>query len=56
MKIVARTPVGGYVPGQTINLEIIADNESDQPATRFWVELMKVNESNEMNAAHFHRK
>lgn len=42
MRIVARTPVGGYTPGQCINLEINVKNESDQPVSEFSVQLIKV--------------
>lgn len=42
MKIVARTPVGGYTPGQTINLELDIINRSDQPVSDFTVQLIKV--------------
>lgn len=42
MKLRARTPVGGYCPGQVINLEIDVINESDQPVSDFTVQLIKV--------------
>lgn len=42
MKLIARTPVGGYTPGQVINLEIDVDNQSDQPVSDFTVQLIKV--------------
>lgn len=42
MKIVARSPVGGYTPGQIINLEVNVDNQSDQPVSDFTVQLIKV--------------
>lgn len=37
----ARIPVSGYTPGQTINLEIDVDNQSDEKP-EFKVELQKV--------------
>lgn len=43
MKLIARTPVGGYTPGQVINLEIDVINQSDQPVSDFTVQLIKVN-------------
>lgn len=41
MHIVARIPVRGYTPGQTINLEIEVINMSDEEAN-FSVQLWKV--------------
>lgn len=41
MHLVARIPVRGYTPGQTINIEIDVDNRSDQESD-FSVKLMKV--------------
>lgn len=41
MNIVTRIPVQGYAPGQTINVEIEVDNESEQRAV-FSVQLWKV--------------
>ncbi|XP_055312571.1 arrestin domain-containing protein 17-like [Sitodiplosis mosellana] len=41
LRIVARTPVGGYTPGQVINLEIDVKNKSDQDVSEFTVELIK---------------
>lgn len=41
MHVVARVPVSGYTPGQTINIEIDVDNRSDQESD-FSVRLMKV--------------
>lgn len=35
-------PVGGYTPGQTINLEIDARNQSDQDVDSFTAQLIKV--------------
>lgn len=43
MIIIARTPVAGYTPGQTINLEIRINNQSDQTLTEISVQLIKVN-------------
>lgn len=37
-----RMPVGGYTPGQTINLEIDARNQSDQDVDSFTAQLLKV--------------
>lgn len=42
MKLRAIAPVGGYTPGQVINLEIDVINESDQPVSDFTVQLIKV--------------
>lgn len=42
LEIVARTPVSGYTPGQTINLEFTASNKSEQPISGFKVQLVKV--------------
>lgn len=42
MYIIARTPVGGYTPGQTIHLEISVTNQSDQLVAEFSVQLIKV--------------
>lgn len=42
LKITARAPVGGYVPGQVINLEFQVNNKSDQNVTEFTVKLIKV--------------
>lgn len=42
MKLSLRTPVGGYTPGQVINLEIDVINQSDQPVSDFTVQLIKV--------------
>lgn len=50
MEIVVRIPVGGYTPGQTINVEIEADNQSGQK-THFSVQLWKVR----MKASHWDR-
>lgn len=38
----ATIPVGGYCPGQTINVVVTADNKSDQDVSMFSVQLMKV--------------
>lgn len=38
----ARTPVGGYIPGQTIKLKFTADNSSDYNITKFTIQLIKV--------------
>lgn len=42
LEIIARTPVGGYVPGQTINLRMSVTNKSGQKITRFIAQLVKV--------------
>lgn len=39
-------PVGGYTPGQNINLELNVNNQSSQPVTEFIVQLLKVSEIN----------
>lgn len=41
MRVVVRTPVCGYTPGQTIKVEIEVDNKSETDA-EFSVQLMKV--------------
>lgn len=40
--MIARTAVGGYVPGQTINFELDVSNKSDQAISKFTVQLIKV--------------
>lgn len=40
--MVARAPVGGYTPGQTINLEIAVNNQSNLEVTEFTAQLIKV--------------
>lgn len=47
MKLIARTPVGGYTPGQVINLEIEVINQSDQPVSDFTVQLIKVKKNDQ---------
>lgn len=42
MGIIARTPVTGYTPGQTINIEMRINNQSDHPLTEVSVKLIKV--------------
>lgn len=42
MEITAQLPVSGFIPGQTINLQIDAKNHSDQPILCFEVRLQKV--------------
>lgn len=42
IQITARTPVGGYVSGQTINIEICIKNESKKPLSAIRVQLIKV--------------
>lgn len=42
LEIVGRLPVGGYAPGQTINLLLSVANKSDQPVSEFTVQLIKV--------------
>lgn len=42
LKIVARTPVGGYAPGQMINLVLNVNNKSDQTVSEFTVQFFKV--------------
>ncbi|XP_055295178.1 uncharacterized protein LOC129564951 [Sitodiplosis mosellana] len=41
MRIIARTPVSGYAPGQTINLAIEVDNKSNKRVPNFKAELIK---------------
>lgn len=38
----AKTPVGGYTPGQTINLEFTVKNECNETLDAFTVELRNV--------------
>lgn len=40
--IAAHTPVGGYISGQTIDLYMNIDNESNQSVSKFTVQLIKV--------------
>lgn len=42
LELVVRMPVGGYTPGQTINLDVEAKNKSDQDVESFTAELLKV--------------
>lgn len=42
IKLIARTPVGGFVPGQLINLEINVTNQSNEDISQITVELVKV--------------
>lgn len=42
MKINAYTPVGGYTPGQTINLHIKVNNETNESILKFSAKLVKV--------------
>lgn len=42
LEMVARTPVGGYAPGQTIELNFTANNQSDRPIETFKLQLIKV--------------
>lgn len=44
LRITVRTPVGGYTPGQIINVQINARNQSDQPVSEFRVQLLKVSD------------
>lgn len=53
LKLIARTPVGGYTPGQTINLEVEVINKSDQPVSDFSVQLIKVNKRQITNLIEF---
>ncbi|KAG4080276.1 hypothetical protein HA402_010768 [Bradysia odoriphaga] len=39
--MVARLPVGGYVPGQTINLKLSVNNQSAETVLRFNVQMIK---------------
>ncbi|XP_031619428.1 arrestin domain-containing protein 3-like isoform X2 [Contarinia nasturtii] len=41
LKVIAQLPVGGYVPGQTINLTFTVENESGNRVEHFKVELIK---------------
>lgn len=42
IQIIARTPVGGYIPRQTILLEINVNNQSNIEISEFTIELIKV--------------
>lgn len=42
LEFTVRTPVSGYVPGQTVPLEIVVSNKSNQRVTAFTVQLIKV--------------
>lgn len=42
LELVVRIPVGGYTPGQTINLDVEAKNKSDQDVEYFSAQLLKV--------------
>lgn len=42
LHIVASIPVGGYVPGQTIDLSLEVDNKSNQRVPYFQMQLVKV--------------
>lgn len=42
IKIITRTKVGGFVPGQMINLDMIVDNQSAVPIKKFTVHLIRV--------------
>ena len=42
LEIVARAPVGGYTPGQFVNLEIEVKNKSNEPVSQFTVEMVQV--------------
>lgn len=42
LELTARIPVGAYAPGETINVQIDANNKSDQPIANFKVQLIKV--------------
>ncbi|XP_055312538.1 arrestin domain-containing protein 17-like [Sitodiplosis mosellana] len=41
LEIVVRVPVGGYTPGQFVNLEIEVKNKSNEPVSEFTVELVQ---------------
>lgn len=43
IKIVARTPISGYTPQQTINFEFYVNNQSNVKVNQFIVELIQVN-------------
>lgn len=42
VKILARTPVTGYTPGQTINMDIEIQNDSNRAIPKFTVAIIKV--------------
>lgn len=42
LDIIVRVQFGGYTPGQTINVQIEANNKSDEQVSHFIVQLIKV--------------
>lgn len=40
--MVCRIPYSAYAPGQTINVEIKTDNNSNKNITDYWLEIVKV--------------
>lgn len=42
LEIVARVPVGGYTPGQFVNLDMEVKNKSNEPVSQFTVEMVQV--------------
>lgn len=46
LKITGSIPVGGYVPGQTIELSLHIDNRSDETFQNFVIRIMKVRRQN----------
>lgn len=46
IRILTRTTVGGYAPGQMINLDMIIDNKTAVPILKFTVHLDRVRAEN----------
>lgn len=42
LDIIVRAPVSGYTPGQTINVHILVNNQSNQAVSDFVVQMIKV--------------
>lgn len=49
IKIIARTTVSAYTPGQMINMDMIVDNQSGVPILKFTVLLIRVSDGNRMH-------
>lgn len=43
LEVVAQIPIGGYVPGQNISIELMIKNRSSQSVSKFAVQLVQVN-------------
>lgn len=49
IKIIARTTVSAYTPGQMINMDMIVDNQCGLPILKFTVLLIRVSDGNSMH-------